>query len=565
MRLQGQPLPPLVHRSVNEALAAAARTRYGITFVDLQERELFMPWSEVYQRARRAAASLAALGVQPGDRIPMAVPTGPSFMDAFFGTLLAGAIPAPLSPPLRPKREEYLALAGNAVRASGARLVLAEAPILPLFESVRATLQAPLQLQDIELLPGRSQGELKLPVAEQAVAMLQFSSGSTLLPKAVALTHHNLLAHCAMLKEVMSMGRPVEGAAMASWLPLYHDMGLIMCLLNMLCWPESIVLMRPEHFVTRPALWLRAISRHRVRSVIAPQFAYSLCLSRVSDADMEGVDLSGMCNLMNGAEPIAPEVYRRFAERFSRWGLSASALTPAYGLAEATCAVTVSPIGQGLKTARIASDRLARSGQVVEGRREVPSVGLPLPGMALEVRDEEGRVLPERRAGRVWVSGPTVMSGYYLNPEATERTLQGGWVDTGDIGFLLEGELYIVSRAKDVIILRGANHAPEEFEECFIGMSGVRPGSVVAAGFVPEQGSGEEVLLLLAELTEEAQGQQPALEQQVRSTVQARTGVAVHTVRFLERGALPRTTSGKLRRAEAVRRLLAGELPVLPA
>jgi fatty-acyl-CoA synthase len=405
----------------------------------------------------------------------------------------------------------------------------------------------------------REEDSLSVSVCPDALGLIQFSSGSTVDPKPVALTHAALMAQVATLEAATPLPPLDTPPVGVSWLPLYHDMGLIGCLLSASYYPGNLVLIPPEAFLARPALWLRALSRHKGYISPAPNFAYGLCLKRVKDSELEGADLSWWKHALNGAEPVALDTLRRFAERFERYGFSSSALRPVYGLSEASLAVTFTPGGRGPRSLEVDAGVLAREGRMVEGTRALVSVGAPVAGVELHVRDEQGLVLPERRVGRVFARGPSVMAGYYGDAEATSRALSpDGWLDTGDLGFVAGGELYLTGRAKDLVIIRGANHAPQFFEECLQAVDGVRVGCAVALGFTPE-GSEDEALLILAERAGPA-GEDAVVEERVRAAVVAGTGVRPHTVRMLEPGTLPRTSSGKLRRSEALRRYLSGAL-----
>jgi acyl-CoA synthetase (AMP-forming)/AMP-acid ligase II len=539
-------------------LAATARTEFSLIFVDSAERETRMPWAEVYLRARRTAGGLRRLGVQPGEQVALLLPTSPGFMDAFFGTLLAGAVPVPLYPPVRLGRlEEYHRATARMLEVSRSVLVLTDSKVRLLLGEAVAAARPRLGCRTVEEV-SRGTEEAEEPARPEALGLIQFSSGSTVDPKPVALSHAHLMAQLAALEGVMP-AKPGIVRAGVSWLPLYHDMGLIGSLLSAAHYPGSLVLIPPEVFLARPALWLRALSRHRGYISPAPNFAYGLCLKRVKDEEMEGVDLSAWEHALNGAEPVSLETLRRFAERFARWGFRAQSLRPVYGLSEASLAVTFPPPGRGPRALEVDARVLATERRVVPGARALVSVGQPVPGFEVEIRDEEGREVPERRVGRVFTRGPSVMVGYFGRPDATAQALDAdGWLDTGDLGFIAEGELYLTGRAKDLVIIRGANHPPQEFEECLDGVEGLRTGCAVALGFTPE-GENDEALLILAELAsggEEVEG----LEERVREAVVAGTGIRPHTVRLLEPGTLPRTSSGKLRRSEALRRFLAGEL-----
>ncbi len=508
------------HATLQDALESAARSRYGLTFVDARERETPLSFADVFARAQRTAGGLRALGVRRGDRVAIVLPTSASFMDAFFGAVLAGAIPVPLYPPVRLGRlEEFHRRTARMLQACSARIVVSDARISRLLGVAVAEARPPLGLHDVP------SGD---PVVSRAhpedLLLIQFSSGTTVDPKPVALTHHNVLANVAAIETIIPPG---EAQAGVSWLPLYHDMGLIGCLLLAVDRPGPLTLIPPESFLARPALWLRAISRHRATISVAPNFAYGLCVRRVRDEQLEGVDLSTWRFALNGAEPVAPAVLRRFSERFARHGFDRRALMPVYGLSEAALAVTFTPAGDGARV--VAADG-----------RELASVGRPLPGVEVEIRE-----------GRIFVRGPSVMRGYFGDRAATEAALRDGWLDTGDLGFIEDGELFVSGRAKDVIILRGKNHAPQEFEEALDGVAGVRPGCAAAVALATAEG--EELALLV-----ETDGKPDP--EALRARVTERTGVRPHALHLLAPGTLPRTSSGKLRRAEALRQLQAGEL-----
>jgi acyl-CoA synthetase (AMP-forming)/AMP-acid ligase II len=558
--------------TVHEALRSAAASPYGLTFLDAQERETPVPWPEVADRARRVAAALLARGIRPGDRVAIILPTSPGFADAFFGALLAGAVPVPLYPPVRLGRlDEYHLSTARMLGVVGAAVVVADARVKLLLGQSLALARPALGLVTADELlaeggpPGGSgPPEAASPEPEpSALALIQFSSGSTVDPKPVALEHRHLMAQCAALHALMPEPASV-GARGVSWLPLYHDMGLIGALLSAAYYPGPLVLIPPEAFLARPAIWLRAISRFRGTISPAPNFAYALCLKRVRDADLEGVDLSSWRYALNGAEPVSAEVMRRFKERFSHHGFDPSSLLPVYGLSEATLAVAFTSRATFRKTLSVDARALAVRGEVEPGGYELCSVGRPVPGVEVEVRDPEGQPCADRRVGRLYVRGPSVMRGYFGHPEATAAALQGGWLDTGDLGFWAEGELFISGRAKDLVIIRGGNHPPQEFESCLEGIAGLRPGCAVALGFRPDGAAGEELLILAERSARSSAGAEAAadgaLEEEIRQAVVNRTGIRPHTVRLLEPGTLPRTSSGKMRRQEALRRFLTGEL-----
>jgi acyl-CoA synthetase (AMP-forming)/AMP-acid ligase II len=532
--MKGPPLPAPRFATINDALAAAADSEHGVVFVDLHEREERLSWRELRARCLRAAAAFAALGVKPGDRVAIVLATGPAFFVAFLGAQHAGAIPVPLYPPVRLGRiDEYHETTRRMLERVGARLLLTDSRIRRLLGRTVEGATLPLGCRTVEEVFAHAEGELDAKVDPGSLALIQFSSGTTVAPKPVALTHANVIAQFAALHALMPY--PDEKARIGVlWLPLYHDMGLIGSLLAMY-YPATIVLIPPELFLARPALWLRAISRHRAVLSTAPSFAYALCARRIRERELEGVDLSSWRWALDGAEPVSASVGHRFAERFARFGFDARALTAVYGLSEATLATSFAPLGVGLRT-------------VAVGSREVVSVGRPVPGAEIELRE-----------GRIFVRGPSVSNSYFGEPARPD-----GWLDTGDLGFVENGELYVSGRAKDVVIVRGANHAPEEFEDCLEELPGMRPGCAVALGL--PTADGEELLIL----AEHAAGEHdPALADRIRRAVLAGTGVRPFAVEILAPGTLPRTSSGKKRRQEALARYLDGELsaprPVTPA
>jgi acyl-CoA synthetase (AMP-forming)/AMP-acid ligase II len=385
------------------------------------------------------------------------------------------------------------------------------------------------------------------PSRPDEIAMIQFSSGTTTDPKPVALTHSQMLANAERITaSVFDLQRTSGGEQPSgvSWLPLYHDMGLVGCLLPALLGPGPLTLLPPELFLARPAMWLRAISRYRGTTSPAPNFAYGLCVDRIRDEEMAGVDLSCWRMAMNGAEPLSAETIRRFEHRFSRWGLRSDAMMPVYGLSEATLAVTFTRPGTQWKSIRVDAQQLGRGiARPDEDGNEWVSCGRPLAGFAIEIRDGAGQVLAGRRVGRIHVRGPSVMSGYFGRGDAP---IADGWLDTGDLGFLDDGELYVTGRAKDMLVLRGQNHAPEDFERAVDRVAGVRTGCAAA---VADVHAGGEAFVLFIEAREPRED----LATECREAVLEACGVSPDAVVVLEPGTLPRTSSGKIRRGEALR------------
>jgi acyl-CoA synthetase (AMP-forming)/AMP-acid ligase II len=554
MRLVGPTLQPPRVATINQALREAARSASGLHLIDAHGSETHLPFARLHDNARRVAGSLAGLGVGPGQRVAVSLPTGHDFLVSFFGVLLAGAVPVPIAPPTTLcKTGERLRTIGTVLHAVSACLLVTSPALLP--QLGQAAGRAPSCRRCVtagELLSGSVRVELDAD--PDALGLIQLSSGSTSDPKPVALSHANLVSQLAALEQLTG-----RGGVGVSWLPMYHDMGLIGCLLSAVYQAGPLALMAPETFLTRPVTWLRAISRHRATISPAPNFAFRQCLTRVRDADLEGLDLSSWRHALNGAEAVSASLVEQFGARFAAVGFDPGAMHPAYGLAESSLAVTTT-VGHRVRALRVDATALAEQGRVgpPHGKaREIVSVGRAVPGSQVEVRGPDGRALGEGRVGCIFTRGPSVMRGYFDNPAATADALQDGWLNTGDLGFISEQELFVSGRAKDVIIIRGANHSPHEFEDCLAELAGLRTGlAAVAAGFIPSGSNDEELLLLV----ERGVDPPPDLPRRIASVILDRTGIKPHTVAMLERGALPRTTSGKLRRAEALKRYLSGDL-----
>jgi fatty-acyl-CoA synthase len=555
--------------TINDWLAAAGRhPEGGLRFVDRSEAATWLGWGEVRERALAVCGGLLSLGVRKGDRVALIFPTGSEFFEGFFGALLAGAVPVPLYPPVRLGRmAEYLHRTARMLERSGARLVLADSRVRRILGEAVAAARPDLGCRTIGDLPAAAVEPVR--VGPEDLGLVQFSSGTTVDPKPVALSHRALAAQAEILSGFWRDTDELRHSCV-SWLPLYHDMGLIGCVFPALARDAALTLLAPELFVARPALWLRTLSRYRGTISPAPSFAYSLCVTRISDQEMEGVDLSGWRTALNGAEPVAPSVMRAFRDRFARWGFRAEALTPVYGLSEAALAVTFSDLDRPFRGRRFDREALARDRAALEtpDGREIVSVGRPVPGFRLRIVDAAERDLPAGRVGRVWARGPSLMDGYLGDPQATARVLRDGWLDTGDLGFLHDGELYLTGRAKEVIILRGRNYAPEEIELAVEGVPGARTGCAVAASWLPEDAPGESLALFVEFSREATASEREALPETCREAVLGAISLSPDHVIVLAPGTLPRTSSGKLRRGETLRLYLAGELippaPVTP-
>ena len=532
----------------------ASVSERGVRFIDRGEKEKFYSYREIRHRASQVAGGLQELGIGLGDRVAIILPTSVDFYEAFFGVVLAGAVPVALYPPFRlGQLDEYHERTAAMLGKSRARLVLTQPMLGRLLGRTRKLVQLELGLIAMEDLPRKAPGLVVSSPDE--LALIQFSSGTTSEPKPVRLTHRQVMANVDAIRETILRAYP-EGPEIrhitVSWLPLYHDMGLVGSVLTSLSNRSDLILIPPEYFVSRPAIWLRTISRYRGTVSPAPNFAYSLCAERIRDEELDGVDLSSWCLALNGAEPVTPIVLRRFLERFRRYGLREEALTPVYGLAEATLALTFSDPLRAVRAHTF--DRRALAGEGIarlatEGQ-ELGSVGTPLAGYEIRIVDEDGEALKAARLGRVLARGPSI----------TSEAFSDGWFDTGDAGFLFEGELYLYGRNKDLVVLRGRNYAPQDIEDAVDGLAHLRSGCLAAIGVVPENGDGEELVVLAERNRASNSSTDSHLSAEIRRRILEQIGLTVDNVRVLEPGTLPRTSNGKIRRNEARKQYLLGTL-----
>ncbi len=544
---------------------AATNPDMGLRFADRRERATFLSWQVLRMDAERVARGLQGLGIELGERVALIYPTEPDFFRAYFGVLLAGGVPVPLYPPVRLGRlEEYHERTAGMIIAAGCRLVLAGRRVRRILGETVMRSRLAFGCRDLSSLDAEASSIWSPPaLAGETLALVQFSSGTTTEPKPVALSHRALLAQVRALDD--HWRDPSEQPTGVSWLPLYHDMGLIGCALTALELPSVMTLLPPEAFVVRPALWLRAIGHYRANISVAPNFAYALAAQKIRDEDMEGVDLSCWQHALCGAEPVSPSVLRQFQDRFARWGLRPEALTPVYGLSEAALAVTFGRLDQPFHTARFDRNALAEGHATRsledDNSSELVSAGRPLAGFETRIVDASGEPLPCAQIGRITVRGPSLMSGYLDRPDLTAQSMQGGWLDTGDLGFIDDvGRLFLTGRAKDIIIVRGRNHDPAPIEHAASGVAGARAGCAVAVSD-PSPDMGSERLLILVELARDARAEdRKTLASRVTDAILRATGLAADHVEVLLPGTLPRTSSGKLRRREALRRFSDGTL-----
>jgi len=554
-------------RTLQESLFRHARLdpqRIHVFLHDDAGEEQPITYGRLWDDAAAVAGGLRARGVGRGTTVALILPTGLDFLRSFLGILLARAIPVPIYPPLRLDRlEEYAARQSAILADAGVRLLVT----IPRARPVAALLRRAVPTLD-EVLTADELASAAAPLVGPDgegpdPAFIQYTSGSTGRPKGVLLTHDNLLANIRAIGLGLDMRASDVGV---SWLPLYHDMGLIGSWLMCLHHGLPLTLLPPTAFLARPERWLWAIHRRRATLSAAPNFAYELCVRRIPDEAIEGLDLSSWRAALNGAEPVSTGTLERFARRFSPCGFRPEAMMPVYGLAESSVALSFPPVGRGPRVDRVARRAFQEEGRAEpalpgdSGALEFVSGGRELPGHEIRIVDEAGRDVPERVVGRLVFRGPSVTSGYYRKPEATAAvTLPGGFLDSGDLAYRAEGEIHVTGRLKDLIIKGGRNLVPQEIEEAAAEVEGVRRGCVVAFG-VENPSLGTEALVVVAETRADDEADRDRLTAAVVERISAAVDVPPDRVVLVVPGAVPKTSSGKVRRADARALFLSGGL-----
>jgi 1-acyl-sn-glycerol-3-phosphate acyltransferase len=557
---------PSTARSLVEVLHRHAEHSPERVHIRLREEdgtETPITYGDLLARSLASANGLRHLGITKGDRVALMLRTERAFFETFCGALAIGAVPVPLYPPVRTGDVLAYARRQQAIlRNAAARVLVTFSDAERLAALIRSQVTSLETVTTADHLSRAStQSRHKWPAPDDP-ALIQYTSGSTGEPKGVLLSHANLLANMRAIGEALEIGAADVGV---SWLPLYHDMGLIGLWLGALYFGAPVAIMSPLAFLARPARWLWAIHAHRGTISAAPNFAYDLCSRKISDAEIEGLDLSGWRAAVNGSEAVSPDTIGRFTQRFAPYGFSAGAMCPAYGLAESSVALTLSAIRCAPRVdciARVAFERTReiRSASPDDGRAlRFVSCGRPLPAHELRIVDTAGRSLGERRDGRIQFRGPSVTRGYFRNPDATRAVMHDGWMDSGDLGYMADGELYVTGREKDVIIQGGRNICAQEIEEVTSSVPGIRPSCVAAFG-IPDPISGTERVVVVAETAERDSTRREALRRAVRDRVVDATGSPPDIVLIADRHTVLKTSSGKVRRSATRDAYLRGSL-----
>ena len=548
--------------TLGQALDYAATGVRGLNFFDARARLVrVQPFSELKLDATRNAFRLIDAGIRPGDRVALIAETSAEFVSLFFGCIYAGALPVPLPLPTSfGGREGYVEQIRSQLMSCDPSLTLAPSGLSAIVTESANGLRCKVAVDWLDFM-ARKAPEAILPKAKSDdIAYLQYSSGSTRFPHGVEITHEALLANLNGHAVGVHLG---DDDRVISWLPYYHDMGLVGCLMAPVANQVSADYLATEDFARRPLSWLALITRNEGHSLsYSPTFGYDICARRVSSQTdvAERFDLSRWRIAGNGADMIRPDVMQAFTDAFAAAGFSAKSFTPSYGLAEATLAVTIAPPGTGIIVDMVDERLLSGDEDAAgtEGRmRAIVNCGVALPNMSIEIRDEAGALLPDRAIGKVFVAGPSIMTGYFRDDLSTRAALNGRWLDTGDMGYMLGGALYIVGRAKDMIIINGKNHWPQDIEWAIEQLPGFKAGDIAAFSITTPQG--EEAPAVLVQCRTTDMDERARLREAIKAKVRAITGMNC-IVELVPPRTLPRTSSGKLSRSKARALYLSGQI-----
>ncbi len=521
-----------------------SRSERGLIIQEEKGEKAYSP-DELTAAAERVACGLVRAGIEPGDRVGIMAQTTPATVMAFLGCWAAGAVAVPLPLPMRAVDPlSFIEQSRMRLERVGAKLLTLPGSFMPMVGDIGMGVKM-VACEELD----RGGGLPAAPTAPDDIALVQFTSGSTSEPRGVVLTHANIMANVRAISRKVKVNHKDR---IVSWMPLYHDMGLIGFLVTALSSGASLVLMSPQSFVADPSLWMRTMSEHRATITGGPNFAFALCTRVLKSGGAGDLDLSSLRLALNGAEPVDPDAMDGFVEVGTAYGLKAEVPYPVYGLAEATLAVTFPQPGRRYRLDHVSRDGIeeermalpAEPGQ--EGTRTLVSLGTPLEGLEVSVVKEGGCEAGEREVGEVCVSGPSVMRGYWGDAEATAQTLRDGRLHTGDLGYLASGELFLVGRIKDMVIIGGRNLFPEDVERCAERVSGMRKGNAVAFGVTTKRG--RERLVLVGETRLSCAEAAREAARAVSSAVREEIGVPVREVILVPAGTLPKTSSGKKRR-----------------
>lgn len=533
----------------------------GFTFQNMAGEEHFWSFVDVERESAARAKALQDLGLRKGDRLGLIIIEPQDFVLSFLAAARVGVVPVPLYPPMSMgELDSYVDRLTGILTTANAKLLLASEKLKNVLWQVVDKVPSIDKLVPVEKLA--AEGTPEFPeIVPSDLCFLQYTSGSTSAPKGVMVTHEALVANVTGIMSHYQMDPRTD--TQLAWLPLYHDMGLIGFVMSSVVWGTHCVLIPTMRFLRRPNVWLDAVHEHRANITFCPPFALPLAARRAKEKQLEKWDLSSLHTVGVGAEPIQPDGARAFIEKFhTHCGLKKTAVAPAYGMAEATLAMALKPHETEFVTRLVDAEKFQNEGVVTEPVGddtwvvEHVSCGVAFPLHEIRVADvETGEWLDEKQEGELCFSGPSVTPGYAENPEATAASFRDGWLHTGDLGYVADGEVYVTGRMKDLIILNGRNIHPQSMEWMIQELEGVRKGNVVAFS-VP----GKETEQVIVALEKRGDVDEDALRQRVRDLVSAEFGTPVADVVILPPSHLPKTSSGKLQRRKTRQYYLQGVL-----
>jgi acyl-CoA synthetase (AMP-forming)/AMP-acid ligase II len=509
----------------------------------------------IWGRAKQVQAALLARGLPPGRSVVLILPTGVELVAGYFGVMLAGGIPALLASPSNRLGDirAYLQWVGRILENAAAHTLYCEEDVAVLFRAEGGALLGDTTLVTPTAVPVSSPPPSSASANPDGTAAIQYSSGATGAPKGVLLTHRAILNNVRAIRELLGLNSETVSV---NWIPLYHDMGLIDAFLLPILSGCPTVLIPTMDFMREPALWLWAIHRYRGQMSWAPNFAYSLCAKRIPDQDLDGLDLSCWRIAISAAEPILASTIEEFTRRFADYGFKREAVTPFYGLAENVTAVTGQPVSEPPQIETIDRHDLVTANiarPTEQDGMDSVGVGESLRGCEIEIRDSQAKKLPDRHVGNIWVRSDSLFSGYNRDPQLTQRVLVAGWLNTGDRGYLVDGQLFFVAREKDLILIGGEKYSPQDVEMAINRVPGVREGCAVAFGVMNEERGTEELSAVVETKLRDSE-ELDALSRAIRLEVTRITGLAIRHLKLVPPGGIEKTTSGKLARGSTRRR-----------
>jgi len=520
-----------------------------IYFMDRKRKYTKYSYADIWNEGLKYASFFKEKGIQEGEVVSVILQTSIEFIGTFLGIQMIGATPVSLYPPMGlSAMQEWLENTKEMINSVDSRYVITEKKIKTFIEDKGANFtiidskKASRHLKKLQINLNNFQ--------DSDLCFLQFSSGTTMAPSPVMISHRNAVLNAKAILNSLDLQ---EDLVTVSWLPMYHDMGLVGALITSIVSGGKLILINSKDFIRKPQLWFQAISDHCANATVAPNFAYGLSVKRVTDKMMEGVTLSSLKYSLCGAEVIYKETMEKFIHKFSPYGLQEKALTPVYGMAEATLAVTFSSFDSPIKWIQVDEKKL-RQKEIVESKKGIYicSVGKPIQQVSVFIKDSKGEILSEKKVGRIFISGPSVTQGYYKDQKKTEKTLTGSLLDTGDEGFMHQGSLYICGRFKDTIIIRGKNYYPTVLEEAIYKLPEIREGRVSVSSIANAQKDTEELVIFAELKSESLLKDSQVIQQKIKEIVGLKSSLVPLFIELLSPGTLPKTSSGKIKRRQTV-------------